>query len=85
MKKRDLIRHELIGLKAEVIDSRNKANIGIIGKIVDESKFTIVVEHNNRQKRLFKNNITLRIDGIIIDGKVLVMRPKDRIKKVRRN
>lgn len=74
---KSLIKHEIIGLEAEIIGSKNRSNIGIKGKIIDETKETVVI--NN--KRLFKNNITLKIGNIEIQGKKLAGRPKERITK----
>lgn len=84
MKIKDLVRDELIGLYIEVIKSKNKSNEGIKGKIIDETRNTIVVEQENNKKRLFKNNININVyieDKIIpIDGRNLIGRPKERIK-----
>ena len=81
---KDLIKGELIGLKTEIADSKNKANIGIKGKIIDETKNTIVIQNKNKQKRLFKNNITLKLklNGKIIGikGGLFSGKPKERIK-----
>jgi len=81
---KSITKYELIGSYAEIVDSANKSNIGIKGKIIDETKNTIVVEYKNKQKRLFKNNITLiiKIKGkeYKIKGKLLAKRPKDRLK-----
>lgn len=40
----NLIHHELIGLEVEVIDSTNKVQIGIKGKVKDETKNTLKIE-----------------------------------------
>jgi len=81
----NIIKHELIGLKAEIVDSRNKANIGIKGKIIDETKNTIIIEHKSKKKRLFKSNITIALKiknrTIQINGKLLIKKPKDRLSK----
>lgn len=81
---KSLSKHEIIGLQAEVINSKNKSNIGIKGKIIDETKETIIIK-DKKQKRLFKNNIILKIkinnQTIEIQGKKLAGRPKDRITK----
>ena len=81
---KDITRYELIGLEAETIDSKNKSNIGIKGKIIDETKHTLVISHKGKRKRLFKNNITLKIkinnQAISIEGTKLLGRPKERIK-----
>ena len=78
IKERDIAKHELIGLKAEIIDSKNKDNIGIKGQIIDETKNTITIEQNNKTKRLSKNNITLQIHNQKIKGTSLKGRPKER-------
>ena len=81
---KDIIKHELIGLKAKIVDSKNKSNIGIKGKIIDETKNTIMIESKGKKKRLFKNNITIdvHVDKKIvrINGKLLSGRPKERVK-----
>lgn len=81
---KDIIKHELIGLKTKVIDSKNKANVGIAGKIIDETKNTIIIESKGEKKRIFKNNITIdvQVDKKIvrINGKLLLGRPKERVK-----
>ena len=78
IKATDIAKHELIGLKTEIIDSKNKDNIGIKGKIIDETKNTIVIEQKKATKRLFKNNITLKINNHKIQGTSLKGRPKER-------
>ena len=81
---KDIIRYELIGLNTEVIDSKNKSNIGIKGKIIDETKFTIIIKDKGKRKRLFKNNIILKIkinkQAITVPGTKLSGQPKERIK-----
>jgi ribonuclease P protein subunit POP4 len=40
----NLIHHELIGLEVEVVDSTNPYQIGIIGKVVDETRNTLKID-----------------------------------------
>ena len=81
---KDIVKHELIGLNTNVVESKNKANIGISGKIIDETKNTIIIESKGRKKSLFKNNIIIdvHLDNKIvrINGKLLLGRPKERVK-----
>ncbi len=81
----NLLRHELIGLKIEIIDSKNKSLIGLKGKIIDETKNIILIKQDNKIKRIIKNQVTMKIyldnKKVEIDGKLLVSRPEDRIKK----
>ena len=82
---KDIIRYELIGLNTEIIDSKNKSDIGIKGKIIDETKNTLIIETNGKRKKVFKNNILLNLkinkQTIKIKGKLLFGKPKERIKK----
>lgn len=67
----------LIGLAAEVLESKNKHNIGIKGKIRDETKYTLQIEN----KKIMKSSVILRIKEQNINGKKLLGRPEERIKK----
>jgi len=53
---------------------------GIYGTIIDETKNTFTVEHNGEKKMIVKQG-QLTIANHKIDGKQLVGRPEDRIKK----
>ena len=77
--------HELIGLDCTVVRSRNSAQIGISGKIIDETQKTIVLETAHGVKRFAKSDIFIhvKIDDKLVElsGKYLVSRPEDRIKR----
>lgn len=86
MTKRDLLQHELIGLMAEVVDSSNPNLVGKKGRIVDETRNTIAIEEASKIKKLQKSTVVLGVtlpsgERVKIDGKKLVARPEDRIKK----
>ena len=81
----NIVKHELIGLKAEIVDAKNKANTGIKGKIVNETHHTLDIETTKGDKKLFKKNITFRVrlpskQVVEIDGKTIEAKPWDRIK-----
>ncbi len=80
-----LARCELIGMEALVIKAKNKSLIGAHGIIIDETRNMLAVEHNHTIKQLPKDQIKLRLkvnhDSIDIEGKALVGRPEDRLKK----
>ncbi len=88
---RDLARHEMIGLEAEVADSTDKGLKGLRGKIVDETKNTLVIlvreGARERRVRVPKSSAVFRIflsgEEVTMDGKEITYRPEDRIKKVR--
>ncbi|MBI1972567.1 ribonuclease P protein subunit [Candidatus Woesearchaeota archaeon] len=83
--RKEVPRRELIGIEAEVADATNKDLKGIKGIIVGETKNTLVIEQDNKTKVLLKEHVTLNIkmDGnfVRIDGRMLLGRPDDRVKK----
>lgn len=82
----NVVRHELIGLHTKIVQSKNSANLGISGKIVDESFKTLVIETRTGDKRIFKSEVVLQLElpgreKVEIDGDLLASRPWDRLKK----
>jgi len=86
----NILRHELIGLDAKIVDSPNRSIKGRSGLIVNESKNMVTLSRRGRNILVPKNVAMFRIklaDGRIVDvdGKRLVGRPENRLKaKVRR-
>lgn len=76
---------EFIGSYMEVIDSKNKSLIGIKGKVIDETKNTFTIKTKEKMKKIAKNQVVLKVDflsgEVEIDGKLLVGRSEDRLKK----
>ena len=81
---KNILQHELIGLKCRVMGANNSSHIGIAGRIRDETMKTLVVGDEKR-RRVPKVGTTLRVwldDATIdIDGDALLARPEERIKK----
>jgi ribonuclease P protein subunit POP4 len=75
---KDTRKREIIGSQIEIIDANNKGLIGIKGEIINETKNMFVLSNG---KKLIKTQVKIKINGIIIDGKKLNLRPEDRIKK----
>jgi len=85
---RDILKHELIGLNIKVCDAKNKHLIGLEGKIIDETKNTLLIEGKDKRRRLVKSQVVLNIQFkgkmIMVNGKLLVNRPEDRVKRMRK-
>lgn len=81
----DFLRDEFIGLKVKVIKSTNKYEIGIKGKIIDETYNLLIIETKKGIKKIVKKNCTFVFwwnnFKLKVDGKLIVGRPEDRIKK----
>ena len=78
-----LIKGELIGLETEIIESENKNNNGIKGKIIDETKNTLTIKGKKIWKVIKTQNVfmfKIKNNKIIINGKLIDERPEERIK-----
>jgi ribonuclease P protein subunit POP4 len=82
----NLVRHELIGLKVKIKDSSNKSQVGLTGRVIDETFKILKIETNKGEKSIPKDVaifIFTLSNGtkVQVDGKILIGRPEDRIKK----
>ena len=82
----NLVRHELIGLNIEIKKSFNKSQNGLKGRVVGETYSTLRIETEKGEKVIPKD-VAIFIftlpngTKVQVDGKILVGRPEDRIKK----
>ena len=82
----DIVRREFIGTHAKISKSSHRGNVGISGKILDETRNTFTILHDGRTKTIIKNanvfHFKFHDDTVVeIDGKILVGRPEDRLNK----
>jgi len=67
-----------------VLNDSNPSNINIRGKVVDETKNTLIIQSTGL-KRVAKKNATFKfsLDDVTVkvEGKTLIGRPEDRVKK----
>ncbi|MEK6899549.1 MAG: ribonuclease P protein subunit [Nanoarchaeota archaeon] len=82
MVRKETYPHELIGEEIEVTDSKNKSNLGVKGKVIDETKETITIQMDDQKVILMKKIITFKLakSGKIISGDQIAKRPEDRLK-----
>ena len=81
-----IVQHEFIGLATKVIRSSNPHVVGITGRVVDETRNTLTILHKGKRRVVIKDTSVFDFvmpDGTVveIEGKVIVGRPEDRIKK----
>lgn len=87
----NLVRHELIGLPVEVVEGANPSQLGISGRVIDETRNTFLIETRSGDKRVPKscNSFLFTLSqGLKVkaEGSVLVSQPENRInKKIRRS
>jgi len=82
---RNVIRHELIGLPVEIVESKNKFQKGMKGIVVDETKNLLIIEAEGKIKRVQKKGAKFIFtipDGrkAIVNGEKITLRPEERIK-----
>jgi len=81
MAKSDIENTVLVGKCIAVIDAVNRHDIGINGRVTDETKNMITVTQEGASKRLIKKNITIRVDGSVLKGVAITGTIQERIKK----
>ncbi|NCN39395.1 MAG: ribonuclease P [Candidatus Aenigmarchaeota archaeon CG_4_10_14_0_8_um_filter_37_24] len=82
----NLVRHELIGLRVEIKKSTNSSQVGLKGVVIDESYKTLKIEVKFGEKTIPKENVIFIFTipngtKVQVNGKVLLGRPEDRVKK----
>ncbi len=82
-----ILADELIGLQVRVEKSTDPGREGLRGKVVDETRNTLVVDTGRGEKVLPKAECIFAFHykgrWVRVDGRLLVARPEDRIKKAR--
>jgi len=82
----NLARHEFCGLTVKIAKSTDPTQKGLSGKVIDETYRTLKIDTKKGEKTVIKENCVFvftlpdRIK-VEVDGKLLVSRPEDRIKK----
>ncbi len=82
----DIIRYEFIGTEGKIAKSPHKDYVGIGGKVVSETRNTFTFQSEDKARNVIKDSAIFNFkfdDGTIVqvDGKLLVGRPEDRLKK----
>ena len=83
---KNLVRHELCGLTVVVKNSTEPTQKGLKGRVVDETYNTLKIETKEGEKTVIKKNCVFVFTlpdktRVQVDGRLLVSRPEDRIKK----
>jgi ribonuclease P protein subunit POP4 len=83
----NLVRHELIGLEVEVKKSTDPGQRGLKGRVIDETYNTIKVGIGEKEEKIIPKANSVFIftlpsgEKVEVEGKLLIARPEDRIKK----
>ncbi len=81
---RNILRHEFIGLDVLVVEAANPLHRGISGRVIDETRNTLVIRTPCGDRRIPKSLSRFRFslgEGLLVevDGSALVMTPEKRI------
>ena len=71
---------ELVGKSITIVASPHKKWIGWQGKIIDETKSSLLVSDHGTVKRLLKRNLLFKLGSEIVSGTDLIKRPEERLK-----
>jgi ribonuclease P protein subunit POP4 len=81
-----LPRHELVGLRAEVVESTDPGLVGVAGEVVRETTKTLGIESGSgRVRQVPKAAATFRFtvddERVVVEGERLVARPAERTER----
>ncbi len=81
-----IVQQEFIGLEARVAESPNPHYVGIEGRVINETRNTFTIMQDHKRKTVVKDqavfHFTLADATVVeIDGKMLVRRPENRLKR----
>ncbi len=82
----DITRYEFVGTNACVAHSSHADYVGVCGEVIGETRNTFTLSGEGKQRSIIKQNAVFDFtftDGTVveIDGKLLVGRSEDRLKK----
>ena len=82
----NIICGEFIGTKSRITRSQHQDYIGISGRVINETKNTFTIFRAGKSKNIVKDSAVFNFKFsdctiVEIDGKLLVGRPEDRLKK----
>jgi len=79
-----IVQQDWIGKEVRVISARNKAYLGIVGQVIDETKHLLVIETLNKIVRVSKTGCVFQISvngrKFNVKGDILEISPEERLK-----
>ena len=82
---KNIVLAELIGLKAKIIKCNDRNKEGIEGKVIDETKNTLVLDTKKGIKRIAKNRAVFKFyvgnKSFTVKGEEILFRPFERTEK----
>ena len=84
IKPENLLKHELIGLIIEVLESTDKSQIGLSGQVVNETQNTLILQNEQGEKTVPKKGSVFKVflehENVKVNGEKLLKTPQERIK-----
>lgn len=85
---KNIIYHELIGLYVKVLHHVNENYIGLEGRVIDETKNTLLILTSKGAKRILKKGgkfLFKLSDKVyaLINGEDILARPEERVKMIK--
>jgi ribonuclease P protein subunit POP4 len=85
---KNILQHELIGLECKVVAASNPSQIGLSGRVIDETMKTLVISTHKKRSRIPKMGTKFRFKlnetTVEVNGDALIGKPEDRIKRKQR-
>lgn len=76
-----MIRKDFLGRRVCVVEADNPSLVGTAGECVDETKHTLRLRTQRGEKTVLKEQATIEVGGVRIQGRLITGRPHERTKR----
>ncbi len=85
---KNIVFHELIGLRVKILKHYDQSLVGIEGIIIDETKYTLKIRVDNKIKTILKKGALLLFKlsdkvKVLVNGEQILGRPEERLKSIK--
>jgi len=83
----NLIYNNLVGLRARILSASDPTQVGIEGRVVDETSRTLTISTINGEKMIQKNHTRFSFylpQELVVDGDAIAKSPEERLRMLRR-
>ncbi len=82
---KSIVLHELIGLDAEVVNCSDRSQIGVKGRVINETKNLLLINCDGVTKKIVKKSCVFKFrhngQSFVVGGEEIDFRPHERIEK----
>ncbi len=80
----DIVREDWIGREVKIVGAKNKIYLGIVGKVIDETKHFLIIKTPVKVLKMIKQGLVFELSWnnrkVRVKGKDIEVAPEERLK-----